>query len=109
MGQAVVESGLPRSEIFVTTKIYAAGADVEETYSSCKKSVERIGGYADLFLVHNSTVGPAKIKLLWQALERLHKEGKAKAIGVSNFNKSHLERLKEYATVWPPAVNQLEV
>lgn len=112
MGEAVRQSGLKRSEVFLTTKVLFAAGSVDKTYQSCLESVNKIDGedgYVDLFLIHNQTFGSAKRKECWLALERLHKEGKAKAIGVSNFGIGSLKEMKEYATVWPPAANQIEV
>lgn len=65
--------------------------------------------YVDLFLIHSPHSGSSARKTMWQALERAHKEGRCKAIGVSNFSKSHIEEMKSYASVWPPMVNQIEV
>jgi diketogulonate reductase-like aldo/keto reductase len=112
VGQALKESGLSRSDVFVTTKILAAGATPEKTYKKCLDSVSLIDGedgYIDLFLIHSPHSGPAKVQEMWQALERLQSEGRVKSIGVSNFSKDHIEAMKGYATVWPPPVNQIEV
>lgn len=112
VGEAVRQSGIPRSEVFITTKILSAKGSVEKSYQSVLESVRAIDGedgYVDLFLIHNATVGAAARKELWLALEKLHKEGKAKSIGVSNYGVGHIEEMKEYATTWPPHVNQLEV
>lgn len=113
MGAAVRQSGIPRNEVFLTTKILSAGGSPEKTYQKCLKSVKVIDdgdeGYVDLFLIHSPSGGPAARKEMWGALEKLYKEGKAKAIGVSNFGVGHIEGLKEFAEVWPPHVNQLEV
>lgn len=112
VGDAVKKSGVPRSEIFLTTKVLFAGKDSEETYKGLVESVKKLGGdsgYVDLFLIHSPNAGPEARKNMWLALEKLFKEGKTKAIGVSNFGKGHIEGLKEYATTWPPHVNQVEV
>ena len=112
VGEAVKQSDLPRQDIFVTSKIVRPAADEAATYEKCEESVRKIGGangYLDLMLIHNVTPGAAAIKMTWQAMEKLHDEGKIKSIGVSNFGIAQLERMKEYAKVWPPAVNQLEV
>lgn len=112
VGDAIRSSGLPRSEIFVTTKILSPAGSPEATYERLLASVEKIGGpdgYVDLFLIHSSKSGSSGRKHLWQALERLLEEGKAKSIGVSNFGAKHIEEMKEYAKVWPPHVNQIEV
>lgn len=121
MGQAVRQSGLSRSEVFLTTKVLAAAGSPDATYKKCLQSVETIDdglgkggsgegkGYADLFLIHSPSSGSAGRKMMWQALERLHDEGRVKAVGVSNYGVSHIEEMKSYAKVWPPHVNQLEV
>jgi len=121
MGEAVRQSGLPRSEAFLTTKILAVAGSLDATYKKCLQSVETIDdglgkggngegkGYVDLFLIHSPSSGSAGRKMMWQALERLHDEGRVKAVGVSNYGVSHVEEMKSYAKVWPPHVNQLEV
>lgn len=111
VGQSVKDSGIPRKDVFITTKILSPGKDVEETYKSLVASVDKIdkGGYVDLFLIHSPSSGPDGRKTMWQALERLHKEGQAKAIGVSNFGIGQIEELKQFAEVYPPHVNQIEV
>lgn len=112
VGKAVRDSGLKRSEIFVTSKILFPGDDAEATYQSVLGSIKKIDGddgYLDLMLIHNSTSGPEGVQKMWQAMEKLHQEGKLKAIGVSNFGIGHINGLKSYAKVFPPAVNQLEL
>jgi len=113
VGEGVRASGVPRAEVYLTTKIHTSRGSVEKSYDSCVKSVEKMDpgdkGYADLFLVHSSSGGKSTRKELWQALEKLHKEGKSRAIGVSNWGIGHIEQMKEYAEVWPPMVNQLEL
>ena len=112
MGQAVRDSGIPRAEVFLTTKILAAGGSPQKTYEKCLASVEKIDGkdgYVDLFLIHSASPGKEKRKEMWQALERLVEEGKARNIGVSNFGIGHIEELKSFAKIWPPSVNQVEV
>jgi diketogulonate reductase-like aldo/keto reductase len=113
VGEAARNSGKQRSELFITTKILSAGGSVEKSYKKCLDSVEKIDpgrdGYVDLFLIHSPNAGAAKRKEMWQALEKLYEKGKVKSIGVSNFGVGHIEELKEYAKVWPPHVNQIEV
>ncbi|KAL4817136.1 NADP-dependent oxidoreductase domain-containing protein [Aspergillus spinulosporus] len=112
VGEAIRDSGLPRSEIFVTTKILAPAGSPEATYEKIVESVNKIGGqdgYVDLFLIHSSSSGFSGRKDLWQALEKLLEEGRTKSIGVSNFGVKHIEEMKEYAKVWPPHVNQIEL
>lgn len=95
VGRALVDSGIPRSEIFITTKIVEPVGDVDETLESCRESVRRCtggkrgvweggDGYVDLFLVHSPRAGPQARRVVWLALERLKEEGGAREIGVSN-------------------------
>ena len=121
MGEAVRQSGLSRSDVFLTTKILSAGGSPEATYKKCLESVEKIDdglgkggsgegkGYVDLFLIHSPHAGTSGRKLMWQALEKLHDEGRVKAIGVSNYGVGHIEEMKSYSKIWPPHVNQIEV
>lgn len=119
MGEAVLKSGLAREEVFLTTKILSTGGSPEKTYRKCLDSVEKIDagvegkggrkGYVDLFLIHAAVGGPETRKEMWLALERLFEEGRARAIGVSNFGIKHVAEMKGWGKVWPPHVNQLEV
>ncbi|OGM39666.1 aldo-keto reductase [Aspergillus bombycis] len=112
VGDAIRASGIPRNEIFVTTKILVPGGSPDATYSKLLASVEKIGGpdgYVDLFLIHSANSGALGRKEMWQALERLLEEGKTKSIGVSNWGVKHIEEMKSYAKVWPPHVNQIEL
>lgn len=121
MGEAARQSKIPRDQVFLTTKIISPGGSPENTYRKCLESVKTIGigedekedpahpAYVDLFLVHTPNGGKESRKEMWLALERLQKEGRARSIGVSNFGVSHVEEMKEYASAWPPAVNQIEV
>ena len=120
MGEAVVKSGIPREEVFLTTKILSTGGSAEKTYKKCLDSVDKIDagrkegegarkGYVDLFLIHAAVGGPETRKEMWLALERLYEEGRARAIGVSNFGIGHVAEMKGWGKVWPPHVNQLEV
>lgn len=112
VGKAIQQSSVPREDVFLTTKIRQAAGSPEKTYQSVSASVDKVGGkdgYVDLFLVHIPGMGRDAREEIWKALEKLHAEGRAKAIGVSNYRPDHIEEMKEYATVWPPHVNQIEV
>ena len=110
VGSAIAASGIPRSDIYVTSKILSAGKDVEESYGKVVESVEKVGGgYVDLFLIHSPNAGREARENMWGALERARREGKVRSIGVSNYGEEHIEEMKEYAEVWPPSVNQIEV
>ncbi|CAN8101336.1 unnamed protein product [Discula destructiva] len=119
MGQAVRLSGIPRSEVFLTTKIRRPASNETNTYKKITDSVRKISGaekgaaedgFVDLFLVHTPYGGAnaqRARKEMWLALERAFEEGKARAIGVSNYQVEHLEEMRGYAKVWPPHVNQI--
>ena len=121
MGLSVKESGVPRSEIFLCTKIMSPAGSPEKTYEKCRESVRKIVGelsegpakkedeYVDLFLIHTPNGGAASRKEMWLALEKLREEGLARSIGVSNFGAGQIAELKQYAKFWPPQVNQIEV
>ncbi|KAK5111554.1 hypothetical protein LTR62_004850 [Meristemomyces frigidus] len=112
VGRALSQSGLNRKDVWITSKIWEAGADIDATYQKCLGSVKDIAGddgYLDLMLIHNAAVGAEPRKKMWLAMEKLHKEGKFKNIGVSNYGIAHINDMKTYASVWPPAVNQLEL
>ncbi|CAF9921032.1 MAG: hypothetical protein HETSPECPRED_004412 [Heterodermia speciosa] len=116
MGDAVRQSGIPRSDIYLTTKVLSAGGSVEKTLKKLRESVAKIDhgeegrkGYVDLFLIHSPSGGKEARKEMWQALEKLVDEGGARSIGVSNFGVGHVEELREFARVWPPHVNQIEL
>lgn len=112
MAKAVATSGVPRDQLFLTTKQLGPTGDVDAAYAKVVDSVKKLGGdsgYIDLMLSHSPHSGPAGRKNLWQALERAHQEGKCKSIGVSNWGVGQIEELKSFAKVWPPHVNQIEV
>lgn len=116
VGEAVRTSGLPREDIFITTKIMFPGHSVDDNYAKCCESVRRLGGgegeggYVDCFLVHSpGRGGREKRAEVWAALERLLEEGKARSIGVSNYGIKHIEEMREHAKTWPPHMNQIEV
>ncbi|CZR54779.1 probable aldo-keto reductase [Phialocephala subalpina] len=112
VGEAVRQSGLKRSEVFITTKILSPGGSVEKSYQSCLESVMKIDGedgYVDLILIHSASSGSKSRKEMWQALERLLEGVKVKGIGVSNWGIGHIEELKSFAKFYPPQVNQIEL
>jgi diketogulonate reductase-like aldo/keto reductase len=106
-GAAVRESGVPRAEIFVTTKLWNDDQGYDSTLRAFDASLSRIGlEYIDLYLLHWPV--PRKRLESWRALEKLLADGRVRAIGVSNFMVRHLEELLAHAKVIP-AVNQIEV
>ncbi|KAH0596188.1 hypothetical protein MHUMG1_06049 [Metarhizium humberi] len=112
VGAAVQQSPIQREDIFITTKIRQSAGSPDKSYRSCVESIEKVGGkdgYVDLLLIHIPGTGRESREELWGVLERLHAEGRARAIGVSNYRPQHIEEMKEYAKVWPPHVNQVEL
>lgn len=107
VGQAIKESGVPREEIFLTTKVWNTHQGFDSTLAACERSLKRLQtDYLDLYLIHWAV--PGKYVETYKALEKLYKEGKVKAIGVCNFQIHHLEDiLRECEVV--PAVNQIEL
>lgn len=107
VGRAIRESGVPREDIFVTTKVYPPEHEIyESTLRAFRESLDKLQmDYVDLYLVHWPVDG--RTLETWRALETIYKEGKARAIGVSNFEPHHLAELLPQAEV-VPAVNQVE-
>lgn len=106
VGRGVRESGIPREEIFVTSKVWNDDQGYESTLQSFENSLSKLGmDYLDLFLIHWPVA--KKYKDTWRALEKLYKDGRVRAIGVSNFHVHHLENLMKDAEI-KPMVNQIE-
>lgn len=107
VGRAIQRSGIPREDIFLTTKVWNSDQGYEETLAAFEKSLQLLQtDYVDLYLVHWPVVG--KYKETWRALEELYRQGKAKSIGVSNFQIHHLQDLMTTAKI-KPMVNQVEM
>lgn len=107
VGQAIRECGVPREELFITSKVWNTEQGYETTLQAFDDSLNRLGlEYLDLYLIH----WPGKDKYLetWRALEKLYQDGKVKSIGVSNFHVHHLENLLANSEV-KPVVNQIEL
>ena len=106
VGAAVRESGIPREEIFVTTKLWNDDHGYEPALRAFERSRREVGlDYVDLYLIHWPV--PRIRHESWKALLRLREEGLVRSIGVSNYTIRHLEELLP-ATPIPPAVNQVE-
>ena len=107
VGIAVRGSGLPRDEVFITTKVWNDDHGYETALKAFEASRKRLGfSTVDLYLIHWPV--PGLRRETWRALERILREGKARAIGVSNYMVPHLEELLASAEV-VPAVNQIEL
>lgn len=108
VGEAIRASGLPREEVFVTTKLWNSSHGREEGRAAFEKSIERLGlDVVDLYLIHWPVPSKDRFVETWELLVELESEGRVRAIGVSNFNPDHLERIVD-ATGVLPAVNQVE-
>ncbi|CAG9621785.1 Glyoxal reductase [Sutcliffiella rhizosphaerae] len=106
VGKAIKESDVPREELFITSKVWNSEQGYESTLKAFDESMQKLGlDYLDLYLIH----WPVKGKYVdtWKALEKLYKDGKVRAIGVSNFHIHHLKDIFEIAEV-KPMVNQVE-
>ncbi|TCU82822.1 2,5-diketo-D-gluconate reductase A [Curtobacterium sp. PhB191] len=108
VGEAIASSGIPRDEIFVTSKLNNGFHDPSAAAENGKKSADLLGGYTDLFLIHWPLPTVSDFVPTWNALEELYAAGTSRSIGVSNFQAHHLRRLRAETDV-PPAVNQIEV
>ena len=106
VGRAVRESGIRREEIFITTKVWDTDQGYTSTLTACERSLRRLGlSYVDLYLIHWPV--QAKSKDTWKAMIQLLKDGKARAIGVSNYEILDIQEiLQNFDTV--PSVNQVE-
>jgi 2,5-diketo-D-gluconate reductase A len=109
VGRAIAQSGLPRHELFITTKLDNDAHGTDEALRAFEESRSRLGlDYLDLYLIHWPLPAQDRYVETWRALERLHSEGLARAVGVSNFTAGHLRRLVTETDV-VPALNQVEL
>lgn len=105
VGRAIKKSSVPREELFITTKLWIKDAGYESTKQAFEKSLKKLQlDYLDLYLIHQPF---GDIFGAWRAMEELYKEGKIRAIGVSNFYPDRLMDLMLHSKV-TPAVNQIE-
>jgi diketogulonate reductase-like aldo/keto reductase len=108
VGAAIKKSGIPREEIYVTTKLWNSSRGREATVAAFTESLKKLDlEYIDLYLIHSPLGG--KIVETWDAIVELKKKGLIKSIGVSNFNVHHLEALRKARPDDIPVVNQIEV
>lgn len=107
VGAALAASGLPREELFITSKVWNGEQGYAETLAAFQRSLERLRlDHLDLYLLHWPV--PGKFEDSWRALEKLYRDGLVKAIGVSNFERHHLRRLIARGEI-RPALNQVEL
>lgn len=109
VGAAIAASGIPREEIFVTTKLWNSAQGYESTLGAFQKSIDRLGmDHVDLYLIHWPVPSEGRALDTWRAFEKIHAEGGSRTIGVSNFRVEDLEMLEREAEVLP-TVNQIEL
>jgi len=105
VGEGIKKSGINREELFITSKLWVDDSGYESTKKAFETSLNKLGtDYLDLYLIHRPR---GDVKGTWQAMEDLYKEGKIKAIGLSNFEADHLDEILAYAKI-KPTINQIE-
>lgn len=108
-GEGIRRSGLPRDEVFVTTKVWNSEQGFDKAIRAAEASLKRLGlAHVDLVLIHWPCPAQDLYLDTWRALIRLREEGKARSIGVSNFQEPHLERIIGETGV-TPVLNQVEI
>jgi 2,5-diketo-D-gluconate reductase A len=109
VGRAIKASGVPREELFITTKLWNNSHAFDDALRAFDESLAKLGcDYVDLYLIHWPLPMEGKYTEAWRALEQIAASGRARAIGVSNFKPHHLDTLLAESTV-VPAVNQIEL
>lgn len=109
VGRAVRQSGLDRSEVFVTTKVWNDDQGYDQTLRAFDASAKRLDlDYVDLYLIHWPVPSQDRYVETWRALIQLQEQGLVRSIGVSNFNPAHLDRLIKDTGV-TPVINQIEL
>jgi 2,5-diketo-D-gluconate reductase A len=109
VGEAIRSSGLPRQDLFVTTKLWNSDQGYDPALRAFDASLSELGlDYVDLYLIHWPLPKRDNYVDTWRALEKLHADGRVRAVGVSNFQVPHLRRLLDETEI-VPAVNQVEL
>lgn len=113
VGRVVAESQIPREELFITTKLPTKTDEYiyskEVTRQAIENSLKNFRtDYLDLFLIHFPIKNKELLKSTWEVFEEYYEAGKLRAIGVSNFEKEHLDELYQFAKI-KPAVNQIQI
>jgi 2,5-diketo-D-gluconate reductase A len=106
---AIGTSGLPREEVFVTSKLWNSEQGYDSTLRACERTLGKLGtDHMDLYLIHWPVPTEDRFLDTWRAFERIREEGKSRSIGVSNFRAEDIERLRAEAEALP-TVNQIEL
>ncbi|WP_166867118.1 aldo/keto reductase [Salinibacterium sp. ZJ70] len=109
VGEGIRRSGIPREEFFITTKLDGAFQGDDKAVGGLEAALDRLGtDYVDLLLIHWPLPGRGLFVDTWRTFERLHDDGRARAIGVSNFRPEHLDTLLAETRI-VPAVNQIQL
>jgi len=109
VGEALATCGVPREDLFVTTKLWNDDQGYESTFHAFEASLRRLRlDYIDLYLIHWPKPAQDRYVDTWRAFEKLYADGRVRAIGVSNFQVAHLQRLLDETDV-VPALNQVEL
>ncbi|MGV8885385.1 MAG: aldo/keto reductase [Microbacteriaceae bacterium] len=109
VGAAIEKSGIPRDELFITTKLWNSDQGTQSAFDAIDLSLEKLGlDYVDLYLIHWPTPQRGLFTETWLAMEQIAADEKTRSIGVSNFQPNHLDTLLAGSTV-VPAVNQVEL
>jgi len=110
VGFAVNKSGIPREEIWITTKIWNSHQGYEKILRAAERSLEKLQTeYIDLLILHSPLPGPELRKESYNALQKLVRLGKVKSIGVSNYGVKHLKELLDQKPEIKPTINQVEI
>jgi diketogulonate reductase-like aldo/keto reductase len=112
VGRALRDSGVQRSEVFVTSKLWAMGlpdgaSGYEYALQEAEKSLRRLGTYLDLYLIHSPHHPSARLDM-WRALVELKQSGRVRSIGVSNYGSHHIDEIIASGSSVVPAVNQVD-
>ena len=109
VGAAIARSGIPREELFITTKLWNSDQGTQSAVDAMELSLEKLGlDYVDLYLIHWPRPDLDRYLESWLTLEQLRDEGRTRSIGVSNFHRPHLERIIQGSSTIP-AVDQVEL
>lgn len=109
VGRAIKSSGVPREELFITTKLWNSDQGYDKTLKAFDHSMKLLGlEYLDMYLIHWPMPALKLYNESWRAMEELYNQGRIKALGVCNFQIEHLEDLLKHATV-KPVINQIEL